>query len=96
MGSLHKRCYSGFSPRCAFHPKLEELALEVRRWTCPMCGAENDRDLNADQNLEQLVTKRTASSAGSDACGAEKSMTSHGARQVLRVEAGTDVRLALR
>ena len=55
--------------------KLEELALEVRRWTCPMCGAENDRDLNAAQNLEQLVTKGTASSAGSDACGAEKSMT---------------------
>ena len=55
--------------------KLEELALDVRRWTCPGCGAEHDRDLNAAQNLEQLVTKRTASSAGSDACGAEKSMT---------------------
>ncbi len=77
--------------------KLEELALDVRRWTCPACGADHDRDLNAAKNLEQLVTtKRTASSAGSDACGAEMSMAGHGARQVLRVEAGTDVRLALR
>ena len=81
--------------------KLEDLALDVRRWTCPGCGAEHDRDLNAAQNLEQLVTRRTASSAGSDACGAEKSMTSPrlglptaGACQVLRVEAGTEDRLA--
>lgn len=65
--------------------KLEELALDVRRWTCPVCGADHDRDLNAAKNLEQLVTKRTASSAGSDACGAEKSMTGHRACQVLRV-----------
>jgi putative transposase len=55
--------------------KLGELALDVRHWTCPGCGTDHDRDLNATKNLEQWVTrKRTASSAGSDACGAEKPM----------------------
>jgi hypothetical protein len=84
--------------------KLLELMLDVRRWTCPSCGAEHDRDLNATQNLAQWVTrKRTASSAGSDACGAETSMTGSAVGmptaevcQVLRVEAGTEDRLASR
>lgn len=26
--------------------KQEEMALPVRRWTCPACGAEHDHDLN--------------------------------------------------
>ena len=27
--------------------KLEELPLSVRGWTCPVCGAVHDRDVNA-------------------------------------------------
>src|SRR5690606_30392153 len=35
---------------CCGH-KLEKLALSVRGWTCPDCGAIHDRDVNAAQNL---------------------------------------------
>ena len=31
--------------------KLDELRLDVRQWTCPKCGREHDRDVNAAQNL---------------------------------------------
>ena len=29
--------------------------LGLRKWTCPKCGAEHDRDLNASINLENLI-----------------------------------------
>ena len=53
---------------------LPELPLSVRRWTCPQCGAEHDRDVNAARNLlawalEPEMIETTASSAGSHACG---------------------------
>ncbi|WP_239500152.1 RNA-guided endonuclease TnpB family protein [Desulfurobacterium thermolithotrophum] len=31
--------------------KNEELKLSDRKWTCPKCGAEHDRDINATLNL---------------------------------------------
>lgn len=34
---------------CGF--KLEELNLRVREWTCPVCGARHDRDVNAAKNI---------------------------------------------
>ena len=50
-----KRC-SG----CGF--VVERLPLNVRRWTCPECGTEHDRDENAAKNIEmaagQAVTAR--------------------------------------
>ena len=29
--------------------------LGLRKWTCPECGANHDRDLNASINLENLI-----------------------------------------
>ena len=29
--------------------------LALRNWTCPQCGANHDRDLNAAKNLEKLI-----------------------------------------
>jgi putative transposase len=35
---------------------LAELPLSVRAWTCPVCGAEHDRDVNAARNLLAWAT----------------------------------------
>jgi putative transposase len=33
---------------------LESLDLSVRRWRCPSCHAENDRDINASVNIKMV------------------------------------------
>ncbi|NEO97650.1 MAG: transposase, partial [Symploca sp. SIO2E9] len=33
---------------------LESLDLEVRRWRCPSCQVENDRDGNAALNIKRV------------------------------------------
>ena len=35
--------------RCGY--KYRDLALSVREWTCPECGAHHDRDMNAATNI---------------------------------------------
>lgn len=32
---------------------LDELDLSIRRWRCPSCQSENDRDINASINIKQ-------------------------------------------
>jgi putative transposase len=41
-----KRCSA-----CGF--VVEKLPLSARRWTCPECGIEHDRDVNAAINIRQ-------------------------------------------
>ena len=70
------------------------LDLATRTWSCDGCGTEHQRDLNAALNLEYWLHSSTASSAGSDVCREERSMSGPHGRQVLLGEAETDDRLA--
>lgn len=57
------------SKRCSGCGQVKEsLLLSERVYRCEACGLNIDRDLNAARNLAQL-SRTTASSAGSEACG---------------------------
>ncbi|MDD2536352.1 MAG: zinc ribbon domain-containing protein, partial [Macromonas bipunctata] len=40
----------------------EKMPLNVRQWTCPECGANHDRDVNAARNV--LAAGRAVSARG--------------------------------
>ncbi len=44
--------------------KLEELPLNVRRWICPCCQAEHDRDVNAANNIRRRGLEKLQCTAG--------------------------------
>jgi putative transposase len=48
---------------------LADLPLSVRAWSCPICGAEHDRDVNAARNLLGWATGGGPGTRN-DACGA--------------------------
>jgi putative transposase len=49
--------------------RLESLDLGVRHWTCPGCGASNDRDVNAAINLKNVAVSSTVSACGGEGTG---------------------------
>ena len=49
--------------------KIEQLALELRSWTCPGCEATHDRDVNAAINLKNMAVSSTVTACGGAGAG---------------------------
>jgi putative transposase len=63
---------------CCGH-RLGELALGTRSWTCPGCGIQHDRDVNAAVNLKNMAMSSIAAACGENGSGP---MREHGTKPV--------------
>jgi putative transposase len=54
QGSKIDRFYPSSKTCSACLHVLPELPLSVRTWTCPQCGQEHDRDVNAALNIQRV------------------------------------------
>ena len=55
------------APGCGH--KVDKLPLSVREWTCSVCGASHDRDVNAARNLQEYAVSYTVSACGGEGTG---------------------------
>jgi len=53
--------------KCGY--KLQTLPLSTRKWQCPKCDTEHDRDINAAINLKQLAVSSTVTACGEGSTG---------------------------
>jgi putative transposase len=53
---------------CCGH-RMESLGLDVRQWTCPGCGTQHDRDVNAAINLKNMALSSTVTACRGEGAG---------------------------
>lgn len=63
------RWYASSKTCSACGYKLEALSLARRAWSCPGCGVQHDRDVNAAINLKNMAVSSTVSACGEDGSG---------------------------
>jgi putative transposase len=63
----------------------DRLPLDIRKWTCPHCGACHDRDINAAKNIRDEGLRMLA---GGHSASARRGTVSHGRRRKLARRAG--------